>query len=110
MEYVHRCVVCDWQRTAASPTVTPPRCENCGCALESVRASEMVGLDLSAHALQMPERARVAILRVGAVLGALLLFVAAASAGYSEGGLAIAVTAVGVAGLTVVMAMSAERP
>jgi hypothetical protein len=33
---------------------------------------------------------------------------AAARTGYTEGGLAIAVTAVGVAGLIVVMAMAAE--
>ena len=47
-------------------------------------------------------------MRFGAITGAALLFLAAARTGYTEGGLAIAVAAVGVAGLVVVMAMAAE--
>ena len=41
--------------------------------------------------------------------GTAVLMLAAARTGYTEGGLAIAVTAVGVAGLLVVMALAAER-
>ena len=47
MEFVHRCVVCDWERQAASPTVTSPRCENCGCALESSRATDAIAIPLA---------------------------------------------------------------
>jgi general stress protein CsbA len=109
MEYVHRCIVCDWQRSAASPTVTSPRCGNCGCALESVHASDVMALDGHGDVFQVPERVRRTVVRFGAVAGTLLLVLAAARTGYTEGGLAIAVSAVGIAGLVVVMAMTAER-
>jgi len=109
MEYVHRCVVCEWQRNAASPTVTSPRCENCGCALESLHASDLAVLDRHPPGIEVPERVRHALLRFGAIAGSLLLGLAAARTGYAEGGPAIAVAAIGVAGLFVVMAMSAER-
>ena len=108
MEYVHRCVVCDWQRPAASPTVTSPRCENCGCALESVHAADILVLDGHLRGIEVPERLRQALVRAGAIAGSMLLVLAAARTGYAEGGLAIAVAAVGVAGLVVVMAMAAE--
>ena len=109
MEYVHRCVICDWQRSAASPTVTSPRCDNCGCALESVQVSDIVALDLLAEGFQLPERLQTAIVRAAAILSVAVLMVAAARTGYTEGGAAMAVTAVGVAGLFVVMTMTAQR-
>jgi hypothetical protein len=59
--------------------------------------------------IEIPERLRRPVVRAGAILGSLLLVLAAARTGYAQGGVAIAVTAVGVAGLVVVMAMSAER-
>ena len=108
MEYVHRCIVCDWQRAADSPAVTSPRCENCGCALEGVHASDIVALQAAPAGIQLPEPLRAGLMRFAAITGAALLMLAAARTGYTEGGLAIAVTAVGVAGLVVVMAMAAE--
>jgi hypothetical protein len=109
MEYVHRCVVCDWQRSADSPTVTSPRCENCGCALVAVHASDVVALQAAPQGMQLPDPMRAGLMRFAGIAGAALLMLAAARTGYAEGGLAIAVTAVGVAGLVVVMAMTAER-
>ena len=109
MDYVHRCIVCDWQRSAASPTVTSPRCDNCGCALESVHASEAVALAGYRERILIPERLRHALVRFAAVAGTVMLVLASARTGYTEGGLAIAVSAVGVAGLIVVMATTAER-
>lgn len=108
MEYVHRCIVCGWQRAAESPAVTSPRCENCGCALEGVHASDIVALHAAHPGIQLPEPLRAGLTRFAAITGAALLMLAAARTGYTEGGLAIAVTAVGVAGLIVVMAMAAE--
>jgi len=107
MDFVHRCVLCDWQREAASPTVTTPRCENCGCALESVRAQELAlaqHTDLAPAPLRLPA----GLVRLAALVGGALLMFAAARAGYAEGGPAIAVAAVGVAGLVVVTAMASE--
>jgi hypothetical protein len=109
MDYVHRCIVCGWERAASSPTVTSPRCHNCGCALESAHASDVMTLGGYGDGVQLPERVVFALRRFGAVAGTLLLAVASAKTGYSAGGVAMAVTAVGVAGLIVVMAMSAER-
>ena len=108
MEYVHRCIVCDWQRAANSPAVTSPRCENCGCALEGVHASDIVALHAAPAGIQVPVHLQAALTRFAAIAGAALLMLAAARTGYTAGGLAIAVTAVGVAGLIVVMAMTAE--
>ncbi len=47
-------------------------------------------------------------MRIATLVGGALLMFAAARTGYAEGGPAIAVTAIGVAGLMVVMAMSAK--
>jgi hypothetical protein len=109
MEYVHRCIVCDWQRSASSPTVTSPRCDNCGCALEAAVASDLAALRAHGEGIQVPERLRLAARRFGIVAGILLLAIASARTGYAAGGVAIAVSAVGVAGLFVVMAMTAQR-
>jgi hypothetical protein len=107
MDYVHRCVICDWQREAASPTVTAPRCENCGCALESVRAHELA-LAQDTHLAPALVRLPAGLVRLAGLVGGALLMFAAARAGYAEGGPAIAVAAVGVAGLVVVTAMVPE--
>lgn len=109
MEYVHRCVVCDWERAAASPTVTSPRCDNCGCALEAFRASDGPARRAPAEGLQVPEPMRAGLIRFASLAGAALVMLAAARTGYTEGGLAIAVTAFGAAGLLMVMTMSTER-
>ena len=108
MDYVHRCIVCGWQRSASSPTVTSPRCDNCGCALESAHASDVVALG-GYDGIQVPKRVVSALRRFGAIAGTMLLVIASAKTGYSAGGVAMAVTAVGVAGLIVVMATSAEH-
>ena len=109
MDYVHRCVMCDWQRRAATPAITSPRCENCGCALESMHASDLGSVEWLPGGIVLPDGLRRAFLRGTAMAGTAVLMLAAARTGYTEGGLAIAVTAVGVAGLLVVMALAAER-
>ena len=108
MEYVHRCVVCDWQRDASSPTVTSPRCENCGCALASMHASDVPALAGPVQATVLPDGLRRGLVRVAAITGVIVLMLAAVRTGYTAGGPAMAITAVGVAGLLVVMAMAAE--
>jgi predicted nucleic acid-binding Zn-ribbon protein len=109
MDYLHQCVMCGWQRAAASPTVTSPRCENCGCALESVHASDSPAAERLAQTLVVPAAVRTAIVRATLVAGTAILMLAAARTGYSEGGFAMAVSAVGVAGLVLVNAVAAER-
>ena len=109
MNYVHACGMCGWDRPAASPTVTSPRCENCGCALESTRVSDLPAPERLAQGIALPEPVRAALARAAAIAGIAILMLAAARTGYSAGGPAIAVSAVGVAGLLVVMAMTAER-
>lgn len=106
---MHRCVMCDWQRHAASPTVTSPRCENCGCALESVRASQLPAAERLAEGIAVPPALRAAAVRAALIAGAAVLMLAAARTGYAEGGFAMAVTAVGVAGLLIVNAVAAEQ-
>lgn len=108
MEFVHHCVVCDWQRDASSPTVTSPRCENCGCALASMHASDVPALAGPVQALVLPDGVRRGLVRVAAIAGVVVLMLAAVRTGYTAGGPAMAITAVGVAGLLVVMAMAAE--
>jgi hypothetical protein len=108
MDYVHLCVMCDWQRSAASPTVTSPRCENCGCALESLHASDAPAVEKLAEGLVVPPAIRGAVLRAAMIAGTAILMLAAARTGYAEGGLAMAVSAVGVAGLVLVNAVAAE--
>ena len=109
MEYVHRCVVCDWHRPAASPTVTSPRCENCGCALESVHAADVLVLDGPLRGIEVPEapapRARARRRHRGCRCSSSWPPPGPAT---RRAGPAIAVAAVGVAGLLVVMAMAAE--
>lgn len=95
MDYVHRCFFCGWHRAAASPTVVNPRCEKCGCALSSVAAIDFQ----PAEVLLGQEGGLAPALRLLAVLGAVLMAIAAARAGYGEGGPAIAVIAAGVWGL-----------
>jgi hypothetical protein len=109
MDYVHLCVMCDWQRPAASPTVTSPRCENCGCALESVQASELPETARVAEGIAVPPALRAAVIRAALIGGAAVLMLAAARTGYAQGGFAMAVTAVGVAGLLLVNALAAEQ-
>jgi hypothetical protein len=109
MDYVHLCVMCDWQRPAASPTVTSPRCENCGCALESVHASELPAAAKAAEGIAVPPALRAAVTRAALIAGAAVLMLAAARTGYAQGGFAMAVTAVGVAGLLLVNAVAAEQ-
>ena len=109
MDYVHRCVMCDWQRPAETPAVTSPRCGNCGCALESVRASEIGSVEWLGEGIAVPEGVRRAFVRAAAIAGTAVLMLAAVRTGYTEGGIAMAVTAFGVAGLFVVMAMAAEH-
>jgi len=109
MDYVHLCVMCDWQRRGASPTVTSPRCENCGCALESVHRPEVPAVDGLAQGIAVPEALRSAFVRASLVAGTGVLMLAAALTGYTEGGLSMSVGAVGAAGLLVVNAMATER-
>lgn len=107
MEYLHRCVICDWERTAASPTVTSPHCENCGCALAATRAPEAAAVAERLDVLQVPPAIRVAMVRLAAVAGTAILMLAAVLTGYAEGGATIAVAAFGVAGLAVSMTLPA---
>ena len=101
--------MCDWERPAAAPAVTSPRCENCGCALESVHASDVAAAEWLAEGIAVPEGVRRAFTRAAAIAGTAVLMLAAARTGYTAGGLAMAVTAIGVAGLFIVMTMAAER-
>lgn len=110
MAYVHQCVLCGWQRPAASATVTSPRCEQCGCALEAALAANSVPLDVTPAAPRSPAPLRTGLMRLAALAGTALLLLAAARTGYAEGGLMIGAAAVGAAGLFVAMTLAAERP
>ena len=107
MEFVHRCHFCDWHREAASLTVSPPSCENCGCALAALPAGDWIApTDPRRHELNA---FRAHLLRVATLLGALLVAVAAARTGYGQGGLAAAVMCVGLAGLAAVVVIPSSR-
>lgn len=106
MEYVHGCVFCGWHRDASSPTVLSPSCERCGCTLSSVSGANWTGAD--AGLILGPEPVRNRILRLAAILGAALVALAALRTGYALGGPAVAVAAVGIAGLVSVAVVSAS--
>ncbi len=108
MEYVHYCVVCDWERHAAAPTVTSPRCENCGCALASMHVSDAPVPAGPVKAIALPEPVSRALVKSAAVTGMAVLMLAAVRTGYDAGGPFMAMTAVGLVGLLVVMVMAAE--
>ena len=106
MDYVHRCHFCGWHREASSPTVLSPSCEHCGCAL-----SAMSGADWAAAAAGPtlgPVLVGHRMLRLVAILGAALVALAALRTGYALGGAAIAISAVGIAGLASVALVSAS--
>jgi hypothetical protein len=101
MGYVHHCLFCELEREGESATVIEPRCERCGCSLVATRADEHhrrrrapgAAPALVPHSLAAP------LLRA-ARLGLLALMLAgAARIGAAHGGLALAVAAVGLAGL-----------
>ena len=108
MEYVHHCIVCGWDRYAASPTVTSPRCENCGCALASMHASHVPVPAGPVKAIALPEPVNRALVKSAAVAGMAVLMLAAVRTGYHAGGLFMAMTAVGLVGLLMVMVAAAE--
>ena len=101
MEYVHRCEFCGWSRPARSAAMVSPLCEHCGCGLRSLRQSELPAPEVSdVEELQrLLPRVDPGVLHALRIVFVVLVTVAAARAGYSEGGAAMAVIAFGVAGL-----------
>lgn len=45
MAYVHRCVFCEHERPASSPTLTRPHCERCGSLLVAEKRDEGPALE-----------------------------------------------------------------
>ena len=107
MEYVHHCLFCNWHREAASPTVLAPACERCGCTLTAAHAADWHRSEPVEAILAPAAQGRFVQLVV--LAGSLLLCLGAARTGYSQGGFAVAVAAVGVAGLTAIAAGAASR-
>ena len=83
-----------------------PSCERCGCATE-LRERCQLGRRRCRSALG-PEPVRNRILRLAAILGAALVALAALRTGYALGGPAVAIAAVGIAGLVSVAVVSAS--
>ena len=99
MHYVHRCGFCGWRRRSDSPTVLSPCCERCGCLLSATSSREL-GYEPELHVAAVPvRRLNGALGRLIALAAAALLVVAVTMVGYTEGGAAIAVAALGVGGL-----------
>ena len=106
MDYVHRCHFCGWHREASSPTVLSPSCEQCGCALSAVSGADCAAA--AAGPTLVPVLVGHRMLRLVAILGAALVALAALRTGYALGGPAVAISAVGIAGLASVAVVSAS--
>jgi hypothetical protein len=99
MGYVHHCVFCGWRRNAQSRTALSPACPTCGGTLVSSldRDYEREQRMLAADADGPVSRSPTALARWGRwVLGTVIL-IAAVKAGHENGGLGIAIAALGLA-------------
>jgi predicted nucleic acid-binding Zn-ribbon protein len=98
VDYVHACSFCGWSRDAATPVVLPAGCPDCGCAVDSLSRAERDCQALAAASDELapfePSRA----LRAAVWLFALCFACAAARVGYVAGGVAGALTAIGLSG------------
>jgi hypothetical protein len=91
MSYLHRCPFCEWEREAGSSTMLDPRCERCGCLLESLT----VGTPPASRMKPAPSPAVVG--RVTALVTSILLAPvvgAVAKLGYDRGGPELAIAGV----------------
>jgi hypothetical protein len=95
MEFRHSCSFCGWARLAGTSVMLAPRCERCGCALESVPAVASARPERAGSSL--PPLATFVLVRVAIVLALLTLY-AAARLGFDAGGAPGAIIGVGLAG------------
>jgi hypothetical protein len=101
MGYVHHCLFCELEREGESATVIEPHCERCGCSLVATPADEhrrRQRAPAAAPALLPPSLAA-PLLRAARLTLLALMLAGAARIGAAHGGLALAVAAVGLAGL-----------
>ena len=94
MEFQHSCSFCGWSRASATPVMLAPSCERCGCALD---ASAVAATPAAVPAFSLPPIARLALRRLGVLIGALALY-AAAKLGYEAAGPSGALIAFGAGG------------
>ena len=102
VDFVHFCAFCGWHRPGPSPTILSPACEGCGCSLRSTTRAEFDDARREEAGVTETlggDRARV--VKAATLGGGAILTVAAAKAGYAEGGGWIALVAFGMAGLAV---------
>jgi hypothetical protein len=105
MDYVHHCAFCGWGRVSGSATILEPHCERCGCALRSATAAELeasLGSESPSPDRTADRSGARLVAPVSRIAVSIFVMVAAAHAGYAEGGPAIGVAAFGAAGLLTV--------
>src|SRR3954454_25233403 len=95
MAFRHTCSFCGWVRVAGTSVMLTPKCEHCGCALESAAATAPASPQRPQSSL--PPLTTFVLIRLAIVLALLTLY-AAARLGYDAGGAPGAITGVGLAG------------
>jgi hypothetical protein len=95
--FIHACVFCGWSRQAATATIIDPKCEGCGCVLESspVRPAEAPALPALGRGASIPP----ALAWVAKTVAVTAVMVTGAKVGYDAGGAWMAGAGVSVAGL-----------